>query len=157
MPGAAATAAVAAAVEPAVPVVPSVPATNNVRERENAAPNTLAGGRNNRKREVGPNERTYKDRYAKTVDKAIAEHRRDRPDRPLRDYRAMTDVEKVEELDKVGSLLARLGIADNFSSGGRSTSSAAPTNDTSAIGRGPGIVNTNIQILLAGQCTHGRS
>ena len=138
MPDAAA-AAVTVAVEPAAPVS----AANNVRERENVAPNILAGGHQNCKRKVGPNERKYKDRYAKSVDKAIAGHRRDRPDRPLRDYRAMTDVEKAKELDKVGSLLARLGIADNFSSGGRSTSSvaAAPSSASASSASGIGINN----------------
>ena len=122
---AAATDAITAAAEPAA-------------ARENVAPNILAGGRN-RKREVGPNERKYKDRYAKSVDKAISRHHRDRPDRPLRDYRAMTDVEKAMELDKVGSLLARLGIADNFSSGGRSTSSVAAAPNNASVSSSSGI------------------
>ena len=94
--------------------------SDSARERENVAPNSSSG-----KRDVGLNERKYKDRYAKSVDKAIAKHRRDRPDKPLRDYRAMSEGDRVQELDKVGSLLARLGIADNFSGGGRSTSSVA--------------------------------
>mmetsp|Transcript_7379 Transcript_7379/g.16104 ORF Transcript_7379/g.16104 Transcript_7379/m.16104 type:complete len:1382 (-) Transcript_7379:151-4296(-) len=94
--------------------------SGNVRERENVAPDILAGSNSSsrrsssRSRVPGPNERLYKDRYGKSIDDAIRKHARDNPAKPLRDYKSMSQNEKVQELDKVGSLLARLGICDDF-------------------------------------------
>lgn len=60
------------------------------------------------KRTIGPKEEHYKDHFESYVTHLVADFRRHNPEK-LKDYRSMSPSEKEEELNRINSLLSRLG------------------------------------------------